>query len=273
MSDSYFQWFTRKEIMDGVWAIDDHGFDSIYLVTGKKKSLLIDTGFGIGNLAGLTASITNLPVTVVNTHGHPDHAGGDYRFPAVHISAEDLSLLDACYCKEEREWDNEHFKMSEYLPDFSVEEWLDASLNLLPTEILPVKPGDVFDLGDRTIEVIGIPGHTPGSICLLDSENKILFSGDSAKTGENWLHLSESLCLSDYYNNLKKLDSISNKFDFIFPGHGKCLANKGIIKILIDGIGDILEGKQTGKTYHTFAGDGLFCRFKNCAVVYNKDRL
>ena len=65
-------WFSTREIGPHTRAIDDCGQDVLYLVCGDERCLLVDTGWGVGDLPGLVASLTPLPVTVVNTHGHPD---------------------------------------------------------------------------------------------------------------------------------------------------------------------------------------------------------
>lgn len=67
------EWFNLNEIKDGVWFISDKTGANCYLVGGETKSLLIDTGWGLGNLNELVESITSLPLNVVFTHGHPDH--------------------------------------------------------------------------------------------------------------------------------------------------------------------------------------------------------
>jgi glyoxylase-like metal-dependent hydrolase (beta-lactamase superfamily II) len=53
------------------------------------------------------------------------------------------------------------------------------TLAIVPTVLLPVKDGHVFRLGERDVQVIALPGHTPGSICLLDSKTRSLFTGDT----------------------------------------------------------------------------------------------
>ena len=74
--DENNSWFVLNEITDGIWFISDKTGVNCYLVDGETKSLLIDTGWGLGNLAELIHSITSLPIEVVFTHGHPDHVNG-----------------------------------------------------------------------------------------------------------------------------------------------------------------------------------------------------
>ena len=74
-------WLKVRQLDDDTWAIDDHGQDICYLVCGQDRCLLIDTGWGIGDLRALVAELNPLPLTVVNTHGHPDHTFGNWQFP------------------------------------------------------------------------------------------------------------------------------------------------------------------------------------------------
>jgi hydroxyacylglutathione hydrolase len=78
-------WFETRLIAPRTWAIGDHGCDVIYLVAGDERALLIDTGWGIGDLPGVVASLTDLPLLVVNTHGHPDHTVRSWQFERVHM--------------------------------------------------------------------------------------------------------------------------------------------------------------------------------------------
>ena len=86
-------WFKASQIFPGVWCIDDHGSDIMYLVIGSDSALLIDTGLGLVHLRDYVKSITNLPLIVVNTHGHPDHAGANYQFEKVYAHKADFAMI------------------------------------------------------------------------------------------------------------------------------------------------------------------------------------
>lgn len=64
--------------------------------------------------------------------------------------------------------------------------------------------GDVINLGDRQLTVLHMPGHSRGSICLHDRENKLLFSGDVVYDGSmiDWLPYSH---VSDYIGSCERL--------------------------------------------------------------------
>ena len=87
-------WLTAKKIAEKVWCIDDHGGDNMYLVEGKDSALLIDTGTGVADLASFVKTLTQLPVIVVNTHGHPDHSGGNFQYEKIYAQPSDFEQID-----------------------------------------------------------------------------------------------------------------------------------------------------------------------------------
>ena len=68
-------WYETREVGEGIWAIDEQGTNTMYLIRGDEKCLLVDTGWGASNLPGLVKTLSTLPLIVVNSHGHLDHTG------------------------------------------------------------------------------------------------------------------------------------------------------------------------------------------------------
>ena len=159
---------TAAEIAEGVRLIKGVDFECcIWLVEGREKALLVDTGLGLGDLRGEAEALTDKPLTVVNTHGHGDHSGGNYAFDRVYMHPAAVPDAEAA------------LEMTEM---FASREELDAIRRRMeekPAELCPLREGDVFDLGGITLEVIETPGHTPGDICLLDRKHRGLFAGDT----------------------------------------------------------------------------------------------
>jgi hydroxyacylglutathione hydrolase len=262
-------WFSTRKIGPHTWAIDDCGEDVLYLLCGDERCLLVDTGWGVGDLPGLVASLTSLPVTVVNTHGHPDHTFGNGQFALVHIAAEDAAFVRDAPAHETRRW-----IWDRLLPKprpIPFEAWALSAAEI----VIPIGNGHALDLGSRRIDVISLPGHTPGSIVLLDSATGALFAGDSVLSGAIWLHLDESTPLSAFRASLGRLQELQ-AFDSILPAHGELEAlplSRQVLDDLICGVDRILEGTLVGREERTFAGSGLRCDFGSCGIVYRADRV
>ena len=166
------------------------------LIVGSHHALLFDTGYGYGDLRGLVRSITELPLYVVNSHGHVDHACGNEAFGGAFIHPLDMEL-----CREHNGPDMRRAELdvAQVPPDFD----LDAHLRLGSGELKPVGEGDCFDLGGLTLHVLHLPGHTAGSIGLWCPENRLLWVGDAINCFV-WLFLPEAQGLSTYIKTLHK---------------------------------------------------------------------
>ena len=268
MSFKNSEWFNLDEVKDGVWFISDKTGANCYLVEGETKSLLIDTGWGLANLSEQVRSITSLPVDVVFTHGHPDHVNGAFQFSDLYIKSEDEKLMEMFYDKETREQIINRFK--EILAsDFSIDDWVNAQI----TKPSHVSDGYIFDLGNRQLKVIECPGHTAGSICLLDSMDGILFSGDSLLAKPVLMNLETSMGLKTYLNSIKYVNTFADDFNMILSGHDDKPVDPIVIEELICGVSDIINGKIEGKVEKTRFGDALAYKFEHTAINYNEDCL
>jgi len=80
-------WFEVYKITDSIYAIYEMGqFEEVisYLILGEKRALLFDTGIGVGDIGTLVAALTDLPVSVLNSHTHYDHVGGNHYFEKIY---------------------------------------------------------------------------------------------------------------------------------------------------------------------------------------------
>ena len=268
MSFKNSEWFNLNEIKDGVWFISDKTGANCYLVEGETKSILIDTGWGLANLSDLVGSITSLPINVVFTHGHPDHVNGAFQFSDLYIKSEDVKLMEMFYIKETRKQIINRFK--EILPsDFSIYDWVNAQI----TNPSPVSDGYIFDLGNRKLKVIECPGHTAGSICLLDIRDETLFSGDSLLAKPVLMNLETSMGLKTYLKSIKYVNTFADDFNIILSGHDDKPVDPIVIGELISGVSDIIQGKIEGKIEKTRFGDALAYKFEHTAINYNEEGL
>lgn len=263
-------WFKVKQISNTVWKISDNDIDNIYLIAGRDSALLIDNGVGAVNLRDFIPTLTNLPLIVVNTHAHPDHTGSNHQFKRVRVHQEEIEGVRFFGTKEMRATMAKSMTQGQStpLPDSIL---FHTSDSLHTPALLPFGDGHIFDLGNRKIQVIHVPGHTKGSICLLDQQEKLLFTGDNNNMLV-WLHPQDAQPLETYLHSLRKLWSREKEYATLHPGHGEPI-DKAFIREQIRCVEHIIAGTCVGKPYDSFVGKGLLCSYKRAKVVYDPAKI
>lgn len=185
--------YTLSEAAPGVIRIRDYsGFNFAYIVKGKNKVALIDTTMGEGNLrAVVERHADGLPVELIVTHGHVDHASSANQFKTVYMNRKDNGSLPK---------------------------------QVDPSSFTDIKSGDLFDLGGVTLQAYALPGHTPGSMVFVCPAKRLLFTGDAVGTqsskGGLWLQLPGCLYVDEYQAVLKGfIAGTAGQYDSIFTGH------------------------------------------------------
>ena len=113
---------------------------------------------------------------------------------------------------------------------------------------LPALTGSVLDLGGRKLEVIHIPGHTPGSIALLDVERRVLFSGDSVQAG-NIFMFGPNREFHAYAASMERLEGLMDRFDVIYPSHSEFPVSPDLITPLKEAAKKAICGELPGETF------------------------
>lgn len=165
--------YTYTKIRNNIWQIAED--DGVYctLVKGSELAVLIDTGYGKRDLRNFIEKNISTPYIVINSHGHPDHIGGNYRFDTVYAMKE--------------EWD--------VIKNFEANMHTSYALK-------EIQIGQQISLGDINIEVVSLAGHTKGSIGFIILEEKILIAGDALNEGL-WLFNYGSLSMRQLYETIK----------------------------------------------------------------------
>jgi hydroxyacylglutathione hydrolase len=259
-------WFTSKEVGPGVYQIDDHNAVNIYLVTGKDSTLVIDTGMGAADLISCIKKLTSKPLIIVNTHGHSDHTGANFQFKKVYIHPADMKDAETSITPDIRKAAAQNLLRGAKPSD---EETFKGEVE--NTMLVPLREGKVFDLGGRHLKVIETPGHTAGEICLLDVENKLLFTGDNDNTLV-WLFLPACRPLHEYLASLEKLQKMLPEFSTILPGHG-IPRPSGFINDQVSCVKGIINGTLEAIPYQSFAGNAMMSTFGAASVAFNPKNL
>ena len=195
------------------WRIEDNGV-RFFLLTGTEKALLIDSGMRIENARDIAEGLTDLPISLLNTHADRDHIGSNEQFESFYMHP--------------------------------AEEPIYRRSGKAGT-IIPVKEGDSIDLGHRELRIIELPGHTPGSIAILDMEHRVLISGDPIQEHGGIFMFGDHRDMRKYISSLEQLEKKKSEFDEIWPSHADIPISPETIEKLHDGAQNVLAGKVQGK--------------------------
>lgn len=228
-------------LQDNVWLLDDAGESTCYVVVGTEKAMVIDTCNGVENLQDIVRTITDLPLIVVNTHGHCDHIFGNPYFAEAWMHPADKALAENHFG-----WMNQ-----------SLTEATGKQYALQPCPFRWLEIGQTFDLGGgNVLEVISLKGHTQGSIGLLDRKRRVLFSGDGCNP-HIWLQLEDSTSVAAYRDLLRTLkQEHGTEFDTVLYGHAHTGGvSAALMDTLLQGCEELLCGEtEHDADYHYFGG-------------------
>ena len=235
-------WFELYDVAEGVTAIYEpfQWQEAIsYLIEGSESALLFDTGNGIEDIAAVVATLTDKPITVLNSHGHYDHVGGNFAYSNI------LGMNTDFTRTKQAGQPNSNIRIEvspEALclpPPSGVSE--ETHIGKGYTISTFIEDGHVINLGDRSLEVMLIPGHTPDAIALFDKDAGLLWTGDSFYAGPIWLYAPET-DLEQYRDSLRHLISVEG-VKWLLPAHNTPLVKPEVLPEVLVAFDDMLEGK------------------------------
>lgn len=253
---------TWTDLGDGIIAISSPPVGFLeYLVLGTEKALLIDTGMGIGSLKETVRKITDLPIVLVNTHCHPDHAGGNAEFDPALINPADLDVFERMATREFRVQDVSRMPNGEHF----------ASL-LQPIGPKPAfaTDGQVIDLGGRSVKLIFTPGHTHGSLCVYDEATGALFSGDNIMANETALVEWNATSVEEFIESMEKLSSL--RITRILSGHRPNDNPPDLLQRKLECARQILNGAQ-GQPFERMGVSSLSYTWADTSIAYREDNI
>jgi len=182
------------------------------LFIGDRRAALIDTGLGLADLRAFVAQFTSLPVIVLNTHGHLDHVGANQLFDMSYIAREDeATMLSATRAGRLASY-SEFMAGNAEMIGFASRNMVDDK----PFKYGFVRDGDVIDLGGISLEVIGFPGHTPGSLAYVERQRGVAFTGDSLLFR---VLLADRARLAQWADSVRDFAARTQGIDTIINGH------------------------------------------------------
>ena len=217
-------WFEIYRIRPGVFAIyEPKQFEEVisYLILGEKRALLFDTGLGVGKISNVVARLTPLPVTVINSHTHFDHVGGNAEF-------KEIWNRDLPFTRKNMLGQDNVYSRDALAPERRCGP-LPPGVNPKSYSIRPWKSthslhdGERLDLGGRVVEVVFTPGHTPDSLSLLDRKNGLLFTGDTFYPGPIYLFVPET-DFAAYTHSVARLAALEPQLKLLLPAHNAPVA-------------------------------------------------
>ncbi|AIS14336.1 SoxH-like protein [Pseudomonas chlororaphis subsp. aurantiaca] len=200
-------WFEVRSLSDGIRLIHEPYIRPFYRcnlwhIQGRDRDLLLDSGSGLVSLREQLPWLTERPLLAVASHCHFDHIAGHHEFPERLVHPAEAQILAAP--------DGANTLSAAYVGDAMFEAHPDCPLcyaeyrvKAAPATRL-IEEGDVLDLGNRSLQVLHTPGHSPGGISLWEAASGTLFSGDIIYDGplvEDAYHSN----LEDYATSLERL--------------------------------------------------------------------
>ena len=256
-------WFEVYRILDGIYAIYEPGqFEEVisFLIVGRDRALLFDTGLGIGDMRRVVERLTDRDVVVLNSHTHYDHIGGNYQFETIYAMDTEFTRTRALGLP--------HEQMAEFVGEGWVwkplpEGFIKDEYHSHPFAITRfVAEGEVIDIGGRRLEILATPGHAPDSICLIDREKRILFTGDTFYLAPLYTHLPES-SFEDYARTAARLAGLASEIEILVTSHNVPIADADYAVAL----GDAFVAIEAGTAEYVLSDGNREYRFDGFSVI------
>lgn len=252
------------EIAPRTWCISEFNLVNAFLAEGDNSAALIDTGCGIGDIGAVVKKLTDKPIIILLTHNHFDHNGGIYHFPEsqIYMHPLDSDLTQSMLGMSPDGTYNglRSFYIKTRGPVRCPEYSIDELMSLIPRDNpswefkwTAAEHGDRIDLGGRIFSVLHTPGHTDGSVCYLDHNTGILFSGDTVNNSIILMRQpnNDTRLIRQYNETVEKLWAVEKDYVQLAIGHDGVLVSKQIVNDYLRLTTGLLDGTITGRYKET----------------------
>jgi glyoxylase-like metal-dependent hydrolase (beta-lactamase superfamily II) len=241
-------WFSVTQLRPDLYRITEPRCHRLvrancFLLLGSERDLLVDSGMGVAPLRPLLAELSGRPLSVFTTHTHIDHVGGHPELAdldvLVHpLEADELrrpgtkGLRFPNRGREQIEaLRRSGIELTEFMVDAVPHDDYDVDgygrTPLEPSRL--VDEGDVVDLGDRHLEVLHLPGHSPGSIGLWEPRTGSLFTGDAVYDGVI-IDTGPGASVSAYLSTMERLKRLP--VQEVFGGHNDPMPRSRMVAVI-----------------------------------------
>lgn len=218
---------------------------NIWHLRGTDSDLVVDAGLGVHSLRSGVPHLFEREPDLMLTHSHLDHIGGAHEFTMSYAHTAERADTPAPGTLRRDQLiealDLEVTPDVEAMPDLMVDAVptadydVDAYQVRAPWACQAIADGDTFDLGDRTLIALHLPGHGPGSIALFEPREGVLFSGDlvyDLDPGEELLDSIRGAVVSDYISSLERVADLP--VTVVYPGHGDPFGRERLLTLIRD---------------------------------------
>ena len=244
-------WYDIDQLTDHSYRLTEGGLFGTFLVSGEERALQVDAGGGFGDLRGTVDGLVDVPVTLLLSHSHWDHMGAAHQFENVRIHDRERTAdgqVTTDVVTNDFGYGPEDFIADWQATGQSFPDRFDAEAFEIPpaTGVGPAEPGETVDLGGRELELVGVPGHSPGQLAVLDRADGVLYGADVLHR-EHDLYIHFDGCdIHEYVETLQRVRDLRDEgaFDTLHVSHAHTLSGEDLdlIDDLLAGLEAVLDG-------------------------------
>ncbi|MBH0203711.1 MAG: MBL fold metallo-hydrolase [Nitrospira sp.] len=253
-------WYAVEAIDEQTFAINEpksSQYNTSYLIVGETRAIMFDAGSGeripgSRSMREIAEQYTDKPITLILSHFHYDHIHDAATFDGV-------TLID-----------RPEIRTSVKSGVFTISPWESLDMEWRSLKVASIIPdGEVIDLGNRTLNIFNLPGHTTESVILLDKSRNQAFTGDFV-----YRHLGGIIAfapgsdLVTYKANSTRLLQLTNSDTLFLGAHGIPQFAQDWLILLDNELDKIVRGDAEYRYAAHYLAPGLPWRVRQSGELY-----